>query len=76
LPDLPDMGSTPAPATGAGAMDFSLGDMSLDLPGAGGKTAEPALDFGQATADEGGVIDDVGPAGAQARTGRGVPPDR
>jgi pilus assembly protein FimV len=57
LPDLPDMGSTPAPATGAGAMDFSLGDMSLDLPGAGGKTAEPALDFGQATADEGGVID-------------------
>jgi pilus assembly protein FimV len=59
LPDLPPPASAPAvSATGAGAMDFNLGDISLDLgDGGGAKPAEPVLDFGPNGGDSVSPID-------------------
>jgi len=62
LPDLSPASAPAASATGAGAMDFNLGDISLDLGDAGGaKPAEPALDFGPNGGDSVSPIDSADP---------------
>ena len=66
------------------ALDFDLGDMSLDDDAGGARRAGAgaaggALDFGDFGLDSrpaGAERRRRRPAGAQARTGRGVPPDR